>query len=240
MGMPITVCIVGAPVPAKVFDAVYGLFADVDTRYSTYKSDSEVSLINRGLPESEWSDEMRSVLRLCEETKERTDGYFDAWHNHKLDPSGLVKGWSIQRVAELLRERGYQDFYIDAGGDIQTYGCNAEGRPWQVGIRNPFNREETIKILSLSGEGVATSGAYIRGDHIYNPHAPHDPPKDVASLTVVGPNVYEADRFVTAAYAMGPKGIHFIEQLEGFAGYMIDMRGTATMTRNFERYAARV
>ena len=236
MGMPITVSIAGAKDPTKLFAAVYGLFTAIDDRFSTYKPDSEVSRINRGLPEREWSDDMRTVLRLCDETKQLTDGYFDARHNGRLDPSGLVKGWAIQHAAELLRQRGSMNFYIDAGGDIQTDGHAADDRPWQVGIRNPFKREEIVKVLSLSGEGVATSGAYIRGDHIYNPHAAHGAPKTVASMTVIGPNVYEADRFVTAAYAMGLKGIQFIERLEGFEGYMIDMHGTATMTSNFERY----
>jgi thiamine biosynthesis lipoprotein len=59
---------------------------------------------------------------------------------------------------------------------------------------------------------------------------------DVLSLTVIGPNIYEADRFATAAFAMGEEGIRFIERLEGFEGYMIDRRGQATFTSGFTRY----
>lgn len=239
MGMPVTVGIVGSNVPAKAFDMAFDLLTEADVRYSTYKLDSEVSRINRGLPEREWSSEMRAVLKLCEETKQRTNGYFDVWHNGRLDPSGLVKGWAVQQAAARLASRGYTQCYVDAGGDMQTHGRNAEGQPWQVGIRNPFKREEIVKVLSLSGEGVATSGAYIRGDHIYNPHAPHDSPKEIASLTVIASNVFDADRFVTAAYAMGPQGIHFIEKLDGFEGYMIDTHGIATMTSNFGRYVSK-
>jgi len=39
-------------------------------------------------------------------------------------------------------------FFIDAGGDIHISGANADGKPWRVGIRNPFNRFENVKILS--------------------------------------------------------------------------------------------
>jgi len=59
---------------------------------------------------------------------------------------------------------------------------------------------------------------------------------DIASITIIGPNVYDADRFATAAFAMGKRGIQFIEKLAGFEGYMIDMRGIATYTSGFERY----
>ncbi len=55
----------------------------------------------------------------------------------------------------------------------------------------------------------------------------------MVSLTVIGPNVYEADRFATAAFAMGKNGIAFIEQLQGFEGYQIDGAGIATMTSGF-------
>ena len=131
-------------------------------------------------------------------------------HQGKLDPSGLVKGWAIQNAAEQLREKSVKNFYIDAGGDIQVSGKNAQGEPWLIGIRNPFNGEEIIKTIAVSTEGVATSGTYIRGEHIYNPLDSDKAPKVVKSLTVIGSNIYEADRFATAAFAMGAEGIKFI------------------------------
>ena len=55
-------------------------------------------------------------------------------------------------------------------------------------------------------------------------------------MTVIGPNVYEADRFATPAFAMGKKGIDFVENLPGLEGYMVDKDGIATMTSGFEKY----
>ena len=83
---------------------------------------------------------------------------------------------------------------------------------------------------------MATSGTYIRGQHIYNPHNRVQTFDDIVSLTVIGPNIYEADRFATAAFAMGKSGIDFIESLPGFEGYIIDSNGIATMTSGFENY----
>ena len=235
MGMPITIEIADSEHAMLAADA-FRYFRAVDSRYSTYKADSEISRINNGLPRAAWSPEMRRILGMCEATKRQTNGYFDIQHNGMLDPSGLVKGWAIWEAAKRLRRQGAQNFYIEAGGDIQAYGKNPEGQPWAVGIRNPFEPDVTIKVLRIKNKGIATSGTYIRGQHIYNPHQPAVQLRDVASLTVIGPNIYEADRFATAAFAMGTAGIGFIEQTTGLEGYMVDDKGMATLTSGFQEY----
>ena len=235
MGMPITVEVV-EKVAGSDIESVFAYFRSVDKRYSTYKASSEISKINAGLPRNKWSREMKAVLELCEQTKELTNGYFDISHDGKLDPSGLVKGWAINNAANLLLDKGVKNFYIEAGGDIQAHGTNADNQPWAVGLRNPFNIEEIIKVIRLTTEGVATSGAYIRGQHIYNPHNNHREAGFVKSLTVIGPNVYEADRYATAAFAMGQDGIAFIESTPGLEGYVVDANKLATYTSGFERY----
>lgn len=239
MGMPVSIEIVGHEDPA-LLDEIFAYFEYVDGKYSTYKPDSEISKINRGLPESEWSEEMRQVLEMCEQTKRQTGGYFDIKRSGKIDPSGLVKGWAIHNAAKLLREKGIENFYIDAGGDVQTSGANDEGQPWKIGIRNPFNRKEIIKIMNVSTEGVATSGTAVRGQHIYNPISDKDEIDEVVSLTVVGPDIYSADRFATAAFAMGKNGVGFIESLPGYEAYLVGSDKIAVMTSGFERYAASV
>ena len=237
MGMPITVEVVDASVTEADIEQVFAYFRAVDETFSTYKEQSEISRINRGeLGEEAYSDEMKTVLALSEQTRRETRGYFDIRHHGLLDPSGIVKGWAILQAANLLKAAGFANFYIDAGGDIQVAGKKA-GNPWRIGVRNPFNRHENVKVLAITDQGVATSGTAIRGQHIYNPHQPDRPlPNEIVSLTVIGPNVYEADRFATAAFAMGKKGIYFIERLSGFEGYMIDATAHATFTSGFERY----
>lgn len=177
---------------------------------------------------------MMEVLALAERTRSETGGFFDI---HKadgsLDPSGIVKGWAIRNAAEIVRQAGVRDFFIEAGGDIQSLGKNASGLDWSVGIRNPFKTDEIIKVVYPRGRGVATSGTYARGQHIYNPHEPSDAITDIVSLTVVGSDVLEADRFATAAFAMGRDGILFIEQTPGLEGYVVDINGRATLTGGF-------
>lgn len=151
-----------------------------------------------------------------------------------------MKGWAILNVANFLKRHGIKNFCIDVGGDIQVGGKNNSGSAWRIGIENPFHagaNKEIVKTIYLEkDEGVATSGNYLRGQHIYNPKNKTKTIDDIISLTVIGSNAYEADRFATAAFAMGKGGINFIESLGGFEGYMMDKNGISTMTSGFNKY----
>jgi thiamine biosynthesis lipoprotein len=294
MGMPITVELVGAAATPEAIDDVFAYFSYVDEKFSTYKDTSEISRINTGqLALAQAGVDMQIVFQLAEQTRQETDGYFDIARDGRWDPSGIVKGWAIHNAAARLRAGGLRDFYIDAGGDIQADGHNGQGRPWRVGIRSPFSMDEIVKVVALSDRGIATSGTYIRGQHIYDPHrqrpatsaralarpaspklhasraggrspqfraggraqdvvghasvpcrgatravppSGHDPLAEIVSLSVIGPNIYDADRFATAAFAMGRAGIMFVARLAGFEGYMIDAHGQATYTSGFASY----
>jgi FAD:protein FMN transferase len=237
MGMPIAVEVVDHRVTAAVLDRVFDYFDYVDHKFSTYKPDSEISAINRReITVARSSADMRAVFALAEQTRQETGGYFDIERDGQYDPSGLVKGWAIFHAAEILWDEGFANFYVEAGGDIQAAGKNRHGEDWRVGIRSPFNLNEIVKVLAVSSCGVATSGTYVRGQHIYRPQQAGPQDTEIVSLTVVGPDIYEADRFATAAFAMGAAGIQFIDGLEGFEGYMIDRMGQATLTRGLERY----
>ena len=234
MGMPVTVDIAGAS-EGELIETVYGYFEQIDRRFSTYRSDSEIAAINRGdVPVADWSGEMLEVLAIAERTKSETDGYFDIRKpDGSLDPSGIVKGWAIRNAAAIVQRAGIRDFFIEAGGDVQSCGKNASGYDWSVGIRNPFNADEIVKVVYPRGRGMATSGTYVRGQHIYNPHGIGRPIQDIVSLTVIGADVLEADRFATAAFAMGRDGILFVEQTPGLEGYVVDTNGRATPTSGF-------
>ena len=239
MGMPIEIEIVGEGAQATL-EAAFAYLVSVDERFSVYKEGSEISRINRGEIEAgRESEEMREIFARAEKTKKETKGYFDIRRpDGSLDPSGIVKGWAIRNTAARIRAAGYENYFLNVGGDIAMNGKNAEGEEWSVGIRNPFNSDEIVKVVYPRGKGIATSGSYIRGAHIYNPFAPEEELKDVVSITVIGPDVLEADLFATAAFAMGKDGIMFIEQLLGFEGYAIDAHGIATSTSGFSAYTS--
>jgi thiamine biosynthesis lipoprotein len=236
MGMPVIIEIIDRNVREEIFDKIFDYLTLVDECFSTYKKNSEITLYNEGKIEYEnLSDEMKDVLKLCEEMKDKTEGYFDIVYESKTDPSGLVKGLAIHNACEILRREGYKNFYVEIAGDIEIAGLNSEGEKWSIGIRNPFDKKENIKVVYLKDRGIATSGNYERGKHIYNPKE-HRQADEVASMTVIGPDVYLADCYATACFAMGERGIYFIEKLPDFEGYMIDNKGIATFTNGFEKY----
>lgn len=236
MGMPILVEILDSSADISVFNKVFEYFKYIDNKFSTYKKNSEITKINKGIiDKSNISPEMKLIFSLSEKTKKETNGYFDIYRDGICDPAGIVKGWAIFNASKIIKNLGYNNFYIDCGGDIQVGGKNKE-KKWKVGIKNPFNQNQIIKVISIYNKGVATSGTYIRGNHIYNPKIENKLESNIISITVVGPDVYQADRFATAAFAMGRNGINFIEKLKNFEGYSIDKKGIATMTSGFEKY----
>lgn len=234
MGMPIRVVVCGVT-DETPFNKVFSLLESIDERFSTYKDTSEISRINRGeVSGVDYSQEMQEVLALAEQTRTQTDGYFDVHApTGAIDPSGVVKGWALQKGVDVLVRNGQTDFLIDIAGDVATRGMNEKGEPWSVGIRNPFNRSEIVKVIYPRGRGVATSGLYERGAHIYNPHDTKDSLSNLASITVVAPTILEADLLATASFAMGEQGIEFLERTPNVEGYAIHAKGVATMTSGF-------
>lgn len=235
MGMRAVVAIAEPDARAEDAEAVFDFFADADRRFSPFKSDSELCRLNRGESDAP-SAQMREILALADQSRAATKGYFDIRRPDGLiDTSGVVKGWAIQKGARLLAERGYRNFMVEIAGDIQTGGTREDGSDWRVGIRSPF-ADEVVKVLYPRGHGVATSGSYAQGQHIYNPLGRE--PEGVVSLTVICTEVLAADIYATAAFAMGVTGVHFIEKLEGFEAYAIDAAGKARMTSGLKRYLA--
>jgi thiamine biosynthesis lipoprotein len=191
---------------------------EVDARFSTYKQDSEVNRFQRReIALEELSPDMRHVLDACADLWRETDGYFDANAAGPLDPSGYVKGWSVEVASARLAAAGSVNHCLNAGGDIRMRGRNPAGEPWRVGIRHPWQADKVSWVLALSDGAVATSGTYERGDHVFNPRT-RKPARGLRSVTVVGPDLARADAYATAALAMGEPGIAWLAKL-GTAGF---------------------
>lgn len=234
--MPINIEIADEEYDLNIFDKVFSYFEYIDNKFSTYKKESEISKYNAGqITNDQLSLDMKRVFALSEMTKRDTGGYFDIYNNGKCDPSGLVKGWAIYNAGKMLDKVQVGNFYVEAGRDIEIRGKKSINGKWKVGIADPFDETKIVKIVYLRNCGIATSGTYSRGEHIYNPKT-GGAQSDILSFSVIGPNVYEADKYATAAFAMGRSGISFIENKKGLEGYMIDREGVATLTSGFEIY----
>lgn len=209
----------------------------VDATFSTYRMETPVSRFGLGeLGVHELDREVRGVLALCESVREETGGAFDitavpAPNGSSLDPSGLVKGWSIEKAADLLEARGAANFCLNAGGDIALRGSPAPGEAWRVGIRHPSEPMASAAVLDLSGRAaVATSATYERGAHIMDP-ATGEPTAELASVTIVGEDLTFVDAYATAVFVMGLDGLQWLmERHPGLDGFVITHDGLTWAT----------
>ena len=220
-------------------DRVFDWFRSVDERFSPWKADSEVSRFARGeLPEAELSADLREVLDACEEVRVHSNGVFDVRRHRAdglVDPTGLVKGWSVDRAVMMLEATGARDFSVNAGGDAVLRGLPEPGRPWRVGIQHPLVRDRVAGVVVGTDVAIATSGTYERGEHIVDARA-GSVPSGLLSMTVIGPALGPADAYATAAFAMGRDGLLWLDDIPGYCGCAVTVDEQRIWTPGFDRY----
>jgi FAD:protein FMN transferase len=215
----------GGPWDAAISDVVAWLH-HVDAVFSTYQPDSDIRRIQRRELRLDDADpEIRPVLDLCARIQVQTGGAFTAMPRGRLDPTGLVKGWAIERASELLRAHGSVNHGINGGGDMQLAGDAASGRPWTVGITDPHDRSRLLTAVTGRDFAVATSGIAERGEHILDPFTGR-PALSLASATVTGPSLAHADAYATAAFVMGRRATRWIGDIDGYEVLLVERDGT--------------
>ena len=186
---------------AKFFDRIRHL----EGLLSRFRPDSEISRIAAGRLDFDAADPaVRQVLTHCELLRHLTGGDFDHEPRRRsgrpadalLDVNALAKGWIVEDAAVILRLSG-AEFFVNAGGDVLCTR-HRDGRPWRVGVQHPADRHAVLGVFELGSGAVATSGSYERGPHIRSRTS-----TPLVSVTVVGPDLGDADALSTAVYASG-------------------------------------
>ncbi len=210
----------------------------VDAAFSPYREDSDVSRYGRGsMTLAECVPELTEVLDACAAISALSGGYFTATPVGKLDPSGYVKGWAIERAAAMLTAAGSAEHSVNGGGDVQCVGDHGPGQPWRIGIADPLRPGSLAIVVTGRDFAVATSGVAERGPHIINPHT-GQPATDLASITLVGSGLTLTDAYATAAFAMGSAACDWVESLDGYEAFAITARGADWQTSGFRAYLA--
>ncbi|MCL1693679.1 MAG: FAD:protein FMN transferase [Actinomycetia bacterium] len=187
--------------PQSALDEAVALLHYVENTFSVFKQDSEISRIARGdLSIDDADPRVHDVLATCEELRRKTAGAFDHCPESGLDPSGYVKGWAVESAAGILTDAGIASFSISAGGDIVARGAPPGSEAWRVGIRDRLDADATLGTVDLRDGAIATSGRYERGDHIWGAD---DRDEELASVSIVGPDLGIADALATAVFAAG-------------------------------------
>lgn len=235
MGMPIELD-VRDPVGEDAIEAVWDGLRIADDVFSTYRPDSDISRLGRGeLRIADCRPEVDDVLTRCARLNEETGGFFSVRAGGDLDPSGLVKGWAVQRAADTLLAAGARNFFLNAGGDVVVRGAPEPGELWRVGIRHPVAHDKVAAVLEVTDLAVATSGEYERGEHVLDPHTGR-PPAGLVSVTVVGPDLGTADAYATAIFAMGAAGPDWALRLNDYEALCITDDRRVLSTPGMERH----
>ena len=151
---------------ARFFDEVSG----IERIFSTFRDDSEVSRIRRGELDFASADpRVGTVAAACDEAETATAGRFSAHWRGGFDPTGYVKGWSVDiagagHLEPLLREPGIRALGVNAGGDVRVWSRPETPWTWRVGVADPARRGSIVATIELTSGAVATSGTGERGD----------------------------------------------------------------------------
>ena len=209
----------------RAMESVIEFCEKVDRDFSTYKSDSWVSRLRRGeVAIEQCPDDVIEVWDLCAQAKWISDGAFDPWAvDGGFDPSGLVKGWAADKCADILVAAGVQHVQVNAAGDLSLRGgfVDSDGvvKPWPIGVVNPNNKMEVVKVYEITDGAIATSGTYERGAHIVDPHTGMIA-IGAKSATVVGADGWLCDAMATAVMVGGTDSAKWFGQPE-LAGYQL-------------------
>ena len=149
------------------------------------------------------------------------------------DLSATAKGFGVDKVAEYLHSKGYKNFLVEIGGELNARGLNHKGEKWLVGISTPDHTGRVEYAIGLNNYAMATSGDYwnyfeengVRYSHTIDPRTGKPISHKLASVTVLDSTCLMADGLATAINVMGPeKGLEFAKK-RNLAIYMIVRKG---------------
>jgi FAD:protein FMN transferase len=231
MGMPISLALRGrhcddAAARGAWAEAMAAL-RDVDRVFSTYRSDSFVSRLARDeITVEDCPPEVAEVLALGEVARLQSHGAFDVRRGGVLDPSGVVKGWAVERAARPLRALPETDVCLSAGGDMICQVAGPDSPDWRIGIEDPQDPQRVVAVVPVRTGAVATSGLAHRAGHVIDART-GAVPDAIASVTVIHDDLVWADIDATAAFAMGRDAARWLRTRPRRTGLVVWADGRA-------------
>ncbi|MGL5972898.1 MAG: FAD:protein FMN transferase [Oscillospiraceae bacterium] len=135
----------------------------------------------------------------------------------EIDLGGLAKGDATNIARSIYQKHNIKNAYISVGGNIYVHGREIDGTISEIGIRDPFDNQQSIGSLLVEDEIIATSGAYERFfidngkryHHIINPFTGYPSESDIESVSVISKDGRLSDFLSTYLFI---KGSDFLKQ----------------------------
>ena len=248
MGMPVSLALRGRHAHDRYGEAAWAralaVLHEADRVFSTYRPDSFVSRLGRGeIMVADCPPEVGEVLALGELARVESGGAFDVRRTdgqgrQVLDPSGVVKGWAVQRAAYAFDGLADTDVCLSAGGDMVCRVADSGRAPWRIGIEDPRDPSRVVAVVPLRNGALATSALTHRGAHIVDART-GEVPRGVTSVTVVGGDLTWVDIDATAAFAQGERALQWLGSRPGRSGVVVREDGTVETYATPVREASR-
>jgi FAD:protein FMN transferase len=231
----ITAAVRSAQLTDGIFDPTilpYLIFAGYDCSFETLKRSRKVSIANQNMSKYTWKD-----IRL----DPKTSSIFLP-EGCSIDLGGIAKGWTVDRSGKYLEK--FQNYAVNAGGDIIVKGTQVNGSPWTVGIEDPLKRKPNLSILSLSGDAICTSTTVQRQwrinnilkHHLIDPRTGLPADSGVISATVIARTAALAETISKAALILGSQdGLQLIEKLKPAKGMLVLKNGQVLVSSDFRK-----
>lgn len=161
----------------------------------------------------------------------------------KIGFGALGEGYAADKCRDLMLSKGIQSGIVNASGDMIAWGKQPDGKPWNIGITNPFDTEKMVSIVPINNGAVTTSGSYEkfvvfngkRYSHIINPATGY-PATGLCSVTVFGPSAEMANGFSTSLMVLGKKeGLKLIDKYPDYSCLMITDKGKIIKSKKFRK-----
>ncbi len=136
-----------------------------------------------------------------------------------LDCSAIAKGYGVDVVAQLLKEKGITNYLVEIGGEVITCGISEKRLPWKIGVTKPTDDSLSIgnelqTVLNITDKAMATSGNYrnfyYKGGkkyaHTIDPKTGYPVQHNILSATVLCNECAKADAYATSFMVLGMEG----------------------------------
>ncbi|PWK20091.1 thiamine biosynthesis lipoprotein [Arcicella aurantiaca] len=160
----------------------------------------------------------------------------------KIGFGALGEGYAADRCREMMLAKGIQAGIVNASGDMNSWGTQPNGSPWNIGITNPMQKDTVFAIVPLIKSAVVTSGSYQkyvvfngkRYSHIINPVTGY-PASGLCSVTVFGSSAEKANGFSTSIMVLGKeKGLKLLKKYPDYSAILITDSGKVITTKNLD------
>jgi thiamine biosynthesis lipoprotein len=168
----------------------------------------------------------------------------------EVDLSSIAPGYTIDRLADIMRDHGIKKFMVELGGELRAAGTRADGMPWRVAIERPLAEKREMQAAApLVNAAMATAGGSRhffeyerrRYSHIIDPATGRPVEHTLASVTVAADKCIDADGWDTPLTVLGPeRGIACAEKYGIAAMFMShdegsdSVRTTAAWRKRFD------